>query len=159
MNLQTQRLNQQPLSAFKSIFTSLSPPEIYTLNGVYRAEFTGPIWLRKAAGPSLALAGLGGWWGKIFQEDGTGFNLVYRRDQLQRTFPIELVTIPSLVDGKPGLTVHYTKDNPFPWPFIIDELRRLNETCLLGLTIVNIGFLRKLAFPFLLHFQDQSYGL
>jgi len=39
MNIQTQRLNQQPLSAFKSIFTSLSPPEIYTLKGVYRALY------------------------------------------------------------------------------------------------------------------------
>jgi hypothetical protein len=67
--------------------------------------------------------------------------------------------MPSLVDGKPGVTVQYPKDSPFPWPLVVDELRRLDDTTLLGLTIVNAGFLRKLAFPFLLYYQEQSHGL
>ncbi|MCJ7529619.1 MAG: hypothetical protein MUO64_01145 [Anaerolineales bacterium] len=158
-NPQTQGLNQQPLRAFKSIFASLSPPEIHSLKGLYQAEFTGPLWLRKAAGPCLVLAGMGGWWGKEFHQDGTSVNLVYRGGRLRPHFPIRLAAMPSLVDGKPGVTVQYPKDSPFPWPLVVDELRRLDDTTLLGLTIVNAGFLRKLAFPFLLYYQEQSHGL
>lgn len=152
-NPHAQSLNQQPLGAFKSIFASLSPPEMHSLQGVYQGEFTGPLWLRKTAGPSLLLAGMGGWWGKEFQPDGTGVNLVYRGGQLRPHFAIHLAAMPSLVDGKLGVTVQYPKDNPFPWPLVVDELRSLDETNLLGLTIVNVGLLRKLAFPFLLHHQ------
>jgi len=159
MNNHSQKLNRQPLQAFKSIFTSLSSPEIDSLVGVYRAEFTGPAWLRKSAGPSLSLAGLGGWWGKEFCGGATAVNLVYRGGQLKRIFSMQLVNISSQVDGKTGLTLQYARTNPFPWPFVIDELRRLDETCLLGMTIVNFGLLRKLAFPFLLQFQGEGYGL
>jgi hypothetical protein len=158
-NPHAQSLNRQPLGAFKSIFASLSPPEMHSLQGVYQAEFTGPLWLRKTAGPCLVLAGMGGWWGKEFLQDGTGVNLVYQGGRLRPHFPIRLAAMPSLVDGKPGVTVQYAKDSPFPWPMVVDELRSLDETNLLGLTIVNAGFLRKLAFPFLLHHQEQSHGL
>ena len=104
----------------------------------------------------MTLAGLGGWWGKIFAGDGTAHNLVLRQGKLYRRFPIRMLTIPSLVDGKPGLTVQYTTECPFPWPHVIDELRCLDETCLLGLTIINLGFLRRLAFPFLLFPEEIS---
>ena len=159
MNIHSQKLNQQPLQAFKPIFSSLSSPDRNSLVGVYRAEFTGPAWLRKSAGPSLSLAGMGGWWGKEFSGGTTAVNLVYRGGQLRRIFSMQLVNIPSQVDGKPGLTLQYARNNPFPWPFVIDELRRLDETCLLGLTIINLGFLRKLAFPFLLQSQGESDGV
>lgn len=60
------------------------------------------------------------------------------------------------MDVKPGLTVQYAPECPFPWPFVIDELRCLDENCLLGLTIINLGLLRSLAFPFLLFPQEIS---
>lgn len=144
----------KPLSYFKPLFATLSPPAVPTLKGVYRGQFTGPAWLRASAPSSLALAGLSGWWGKIFPGDGTGHNLVLRQGKIQRRFPIRLVALLSLVDSQPGLTVQYTSGCPFPWPHVIDELRCLDETCLLGLTIINLGFLRRLAFPFLLFPED-----
>jgi len=149
-------LTGKPLSYFKPFFTTLSAPDLHALKGVYRGQFTGSAWLRLSAPSSLALAGLGGWWGKIFPGDGTGHNLVIHQGKLIRKFPIRLAVIPSLVDGKPGLTVQYTPECPFPWPHVIDELRCLDETTLLGLTIINQGFLRRLAFPFLLFPEEIS---
>jgi hypothetical protein len=149
-------LTGKPFSSFKPFFTTLTPPTVSSLKGVYRGQFTGPAWLCFSAAPSLALAGLGGWWGKIFAGDGTGHNLVLRQGKLQPRFPIQLATIPSLVDGKPGLTVQYTPECPFPWPHVVDELRCLDETYLLGLTIINLGLLRRLAFPFLLFPEEIS---
>jgi hypothetical protein len=143
-------LTGKPFSYFKPLFCSLPPPAIQSVQGVYRGQFTGPAWLRMSAAPSLSLAGLGGWWGKILPGDGTGHNLVLRQGKLYCLFTIRLVIIPSLVDGQPGLTVQYTPQCPFPWPYVIDELRLLDEQTLLGLTIINLGFLRRLAFPFLL---------
>ena len=157
-NEQARRLNQLPLSAFKPLFMSLPPPELALTTGVFQAEFTGPGWLRKIAGPGLALVGLGGWWGKVFDGQGAGANLVSCKGALQRIFPVQLTLAPSAVDGKPSLAVHYTHGCPFPWPFVVDELRCLDETCLLGLTYVNAGLLRKLLLPFLLHPQEQING-
>ena len=152
-------LSGKPLSSFKPLFTTLAPPALASLQGVYRGQFTGPLWLRLTAAPSLVLAGLGGWWGKTFPGDATGLNLVLRHGRLQPCFPIRLALLPSLVDGKPCLAVHYTAECPFPWPHVIDELRCLDDTCLLGLTIINLGFLRRLAFPFLLTPQELPHDL
>jgi hypothetical protein len=155
--IQPHPLTGKPIAYFKPLFSSLPPPTIQSIHGVYRGQFTGPAWLCLSATPSLALAGLGGWWGKILPGDGTGQNLVLRQGKLYRRLPIRLVTIPSLVDGKLGLTVQYTSECPFPWPHVIDELRRLDEKTLLGLTIVNLGLLRRLAFPFLLFPEDIPF--
>jgi hypothetical protein len=157
-NLQARRLNQLPLSAFKPLFVSLPPPGPALTTGAFRAEFTGPAWLRKIAAPGLALVGLGGWWGKVFDGEGAGANLVSRNNALQRIFPVQIALAPSAVDGKPSLAVHYTRGCPFPWPYVVDELRCLDETSLLGLTYVNAGLLRKLCLPFLLHRQEQING-
>jgi len=148
---EAQDLNQKPITAFKSIFGSLTSPPVESVRGVYQSEFTGPGWLRRIAPPGLAVLGLGGWWGKEFTGEGGGVNLVERRGELQKRFPVRVLESSSLVDGKTCLSIHYTKGCPFPWPHVIDELRVLDENCLLGLTMVNVGVLRKMALPFLLH--------
>jgi len=149
-NPHSQLYNQKPLSVFKTLFSGLPIPEIQSLRGVYKGEFTGPGWLRIAAGPSLALAGMGGWCGKDLQADRTGINLILRKGQYIRRFPMRIVNLPSLIDGEVGVTVTYTHDCPFPWPYIIDELRQIDTSTLLGMTIVNVKLLNNLAFPFLL---------
>ena len=156
---QAQDLNRKPLSAFKSIFGSLLTPQPEEVKGIYWSEFTGPGWLRTIAPPGLGLIGLGGWKGKEFPGDGTGINLVLRKGELQRRFPVSIARAASLTDGKPCLAIHYTRECPFPWPYVIDELRQLDESCLLGLTMVNISGLRRLALPFLLHTGEASDGL
>jgi hypothetical protein len=149
-------LSGKSFASFKPLFATLSSPELHSLQGRYRGQFTGPVWLRFSAPSTLVLAGLGGWWGKTFPGDGTGYNLVLRQGRLQQLFPIRLAILPSLLDGKPCLAVQYTAECPFPWPHVIDELRCLDETSLLGLTIINLEFLRRLAFPFLLFPSDAS---
>jgi hypothetical protein len=146
--VQMERLNHTALSAFPALFAGLESPQ--ALLGDYRAAFTGPAWLRHIARPGLWPLGLGGWWGKHFTADGSGMNLVRRGGELRRIFPIRLVPAPSLLDGRPCLSVRYKPECPYPWPHVVDELRSLDERTLLGMTMVNTGVLRKLALPFLL---------
>lgn len=146
----TARLNQLALHQFRALFTSLPVPEPGSLAGTYRAEFVGPGWLRASAAPALVLTGLGGWWGKEFHADDTAVNLVQRGGQLQPIFPMKLVRAASFIDMHPGLALHYLPGSPFPWRFVIDELRRLSPNTLLGMTLANINGLRRLAFPFTL---------
>ena len=72
---------------------------------------------------------------------------------------MKLVKAKSFIDNKEGLTLHYQPGNPFPWMYIVDELRRIDETTLLGMTLANLNGLRRLAFPFTLRFQEHGYGL
>ncbi len=150
----TTKLNAQPFRTFPGLFSTLDVPEIDQIKGQYQGSFVGPRWLRSAAGPALVLSGLGGWWGKHFKGDGTAMNLVQHSDQLEPSFPMTLVPVTSVIDGRTGLALNYGAENPFPWPHIVDELRRLDQKSLLGMTYVNTQPLQKLAFPFLLEYQE-----
>lgn len=152
-------LNTLSLKQFRDLFISLPIPQPTSIRGVYRASFVGPGWLRSSAGPALALSGLGGWWGKEFSTDGTAINIVLRAGKFSTRFPMKLVPAESFIDGKEGIALHYQSGNPFPWMYVIDELRQLNDGTLLGMTIANVNGLRDLAFPFTLQHQEQGYGL
>lgn len=151
-------LNRKSLSTFKPFFTTLDPPQLDSLAGVYEAGFTGPGWLRLSAGPSLALGGLGGWWGKDFTPGG-GMNIVLRQGQFQRIFPFHTRLDASAIDGKPAIIVRYSEECPFPWTHIFDELRQIEAGRLLGMTLVDAPGLRRLAFPFLLEYRAHVDGL
>jgi hypothetical protein len=134
-------------------FRSLAALPLPSPAGIYRAELVGPGWLRRLAPPALALGGLRGWWGKAF--DGQGAVNIVERDGIQlRVLPMAVLVAPSLVDAKPAISLHYPKGSPFPWPWIVDEARRLDETTLLCMTLVNLPWAPKVAFPFLLHRVD-----
>lgn len=150
---QAATLNGMSLQEIRELFTTLPRPDRGAVRGVYRAELAGPAWVRALAPPILAAAGLGGWWGKAFFGDGAGTNIVSRGGELRRRFPIHLVESPSALDGRPSLMVRYPAGNPPPFPLVVDELRALDEGCLLGLTYINLGLLRGQSFPFLLHLQ------
>ena len=147
-------LNQYPLRKFRDLFASLSIPAAESIRGTYQAAFVGPGWLRAAAGPALVITGLGGWWGKEFHNDGTAINIVFRAGSFSTRFPMQFVCARSFIDGKDGLALHYQPGNPFPWPFIVDEIRQLDESALLGMTLAKVRGLRGLAFPFILQKQD-----
>lgn len=151
----TQALNQASLATFRELFSQLAPPQLSTLEGTYRAAFIGPWWLRAIAGPGLWPLGLGGWWGKRFDGRGWGTNIVRRRGVLLDKLPIEVVEAPSLLDGKPAIAVIYPPGSPFPWPWVIDELRQLDETYLLGMTLVKRSPFNRFALPFLLHPHER----
>ena len=151
--------NSLTLNQFRELFTSLPIPDANSIRGIYRATFVGPGWWRASSGPMLAITGLGGWWGKEFSPDGMAVNIVLRAGKFSTRFPMKLVKARSFIDNKEGLALHYQPGNPFPWMYIVDELRRIDETTLLGMTLANLNGLRRLAFPFTLQFQEHGYGL
>jgi hypothetical protein len=147
-------LNQMSLKAIHKLFAHLDPPENSSLTGKFRGMFVGPAWLRQVWGPVLAIGGLGGWWGKEFDSHGNAINLVLRKGRHERRFPMVVVSQVSHLDRKPGLALRYSGDNPFPWPLIVDELRRIDTAMVLGMTLVDIGPFRRMAFPFILQSRE-----
>jgi len=151
-------LNRLPLKKIRALFAALPVPDHTSVRGTYRAAFVGPLWWRIAAVPTLTITGLGGWWGKEFHADGSAINIVLRAGDFSTRFPMKLVAAPSMIDGKGGLALHYQKGNPFPWMHIVDEIRRIDEKTLLGMTIANLRGLRDMALPFVLQ-QDSTEKL
>jgi hypothetical protein len=151
----TAQLNQLSLADIRELFTTLDAPSPNSLYSLYRGAFVGPGWLRSSAGPLLTITGLGGWWGKEISPNASGaVNLVRRWGEYHRVFPMYFVQQISFLDGKPGLVLRYQKDNPFPWPLILDELRCLDAQNLLGMTLVDLPLLYRRAFPFILQRQE-----
>jgi hypothetical protein len=150
-----EQLNLASYDQFLYLFRSLPSPALVLLRGLYRVEFVGPAWLRAGARPSLFLIGLGGWWGKEFWGEGHGVNIVVRRGSVQRVLPMQLVHAPSLIDGQVGVSLQYDRESPFPWPFVTDELRRLNPETLLGIKVFRFSPLARLPLPFLLRAADK----
>jgi hypothetical protein len=147
-------LDNASLRELAQVFRSLAPLPLPTPSGSYRAEFVGPGWLRKLAPPALAVGGLCGWWGKEF--DGQeAVNLVERSEIRRRVLPMTVVVAPSAVDGKPAISLHYPKGSRFPWPWIVDEARPLDDATLLCMTLVNLSWAPRTAFPFLLHWVEE----
>ncbi|MEZ4643531.1 MAG: hypothetical protein R3E31_12505 [Chloroflexota bacterium] len=149
-----QTLNQYRLRDFPPLFCSLAATGEVGLNGRFRAEFVGPAWLRSLAGPALALGGLKGWWGKTFDGQGNGMNLVRLDSDICPRLPVRLQQLPSRLDGQPTMTVVYPPTSPYPWPWIVDELRWLDAETMLGMTIVTKAGLHRFPFPFVLHVVD-----
>jgi len=149
--------NALSLKQLRDLFTSLPVPEAASLTGVYRAAFVGPAWWSASAAPILVLTGLGGWWGKQFRPDGTALNIVLRTGVFSTRFPMQLVRARSNIDGKEGWILHYQAGNLFPWMYIVDELRNIDESTLLGMTLANLNGLRRLALPFTLQIQEDGY--
>jgi hypothetical protein len=138
------------LAEISRLFQRLPPATPEARRGFYRARFIGPWWLRHSAGPSVALSGLPGWQGKRFLDVHNAINVVRTRQGLAEKLPMHCIEGPSLVDGKHGVTLHYPCHGPLPWRWIRDELRQLNEHSLLGMTVIDLPLLRRLAFPFVL---------
>ena len=142
--------NRLSLAEFREYFSDLSIPNLASLPGKYRAAFVGPAWLRKSAGPALALSGLGGWWGKEIYTDGTAINIVLRAGTYSQCFKMKFFQEKSFIDGRESLSLHYEPGSPFPWMYVVDEIRLVDGQTLLGMTLANLRGLRDLAFPFIL---------
>jgi hypothetical protein len=163
MTYSIEEFNCMSLKQFRDLFNSLSIPNPNDIRGKYRAAFVGPAWLRTSAAPALSISGLGGWWGKEFFDDGTAINIIFHAGNFSTRFKMKFVNAKSLIDQKGGLALHYQKGglalhyqkgNPFPWMYVVDEIRRVDEFTLLGMTIANVSGLRGMAFPFILQKQN-----
>src|SRR5215216_3640774 len=137
--MEISELNQYPLREFRTLFAALPVPGASSLPGKYRGAFLGPVWLRAGVKPLLLITGLGGWWGKEIFEDGTAINIVLGGGKFSTRFPMELICGKSVIDRRDGLALRYQKGNPFPWMFIMDEIRRIDEITLLGMSRTNIS--------------------
>ena len=146
-------LNQVPLRRFRNLFASLDVPDVNHLAGKYKGTFVGPAWVRWLVKPLLWITGLGGWWGKDVDASGKAINIVLRKGKFPTHFPMEFIREKSQIDGTLGMTLYYQKGNPFPWMFIVDEMRQLDEITLLGMSHLNIPGLRWFALPFVLQKQ------
>jgi len=149
-------LNQMSLREIRKLFSTLEPPPVGALVGIFQGFFVGPGILRRIWGPLLALTGLGGWWGKAFDSPGKAVNLTLQHGRFDRRFPMAAVEQISYLDRQPGLALRYQPDTPFPWPFIVDEMRQIEAGRLLGMTLMDIRPFRQAAFPFVLEKQDAG---
>src|SRR5690554_2327963 len=71
-------LSNASLRRIRQMFGLLEPAPAEMRAGAFRARFIGPWWLRASAGPSIALSGLLGWWGKRFLDAETATNVLDR---------------------------------------------------------------------------------
>jgi hypothetical protein len=145
-----EKLDQLSLAELRRHFLSLKPPDPGSMQGFFRGDFVGPGWLKRLWGPTLAIFGLGGWRGKEIDLQGNAINIVLRKGDFERRFPMYFVQEVSHLDNSPGLALRYKSGNPFPWNLIVDELRRIDERHVMGMTLAEIGPLRRLGFPFIL---------
>lgn len=143
-------LQHASIAQLKILFSNLPAPDAAMRRGFFRASFIGPRWLRMTGGPSVALSGLPGWQGKRFLSADSATNMLKKNGKLTQALSMTVVAGLSQVDGKPGVALHYGADARIPWRWVRDELRRVDEHTLLGMTVINLPVLRHLAFPFLL---------
>ncbi|MGH8459973.1 MAG: hypothetical protein ACRESS_00050 [Stenotrophobium sp.] len=137
------------LRATRRVFRKLSLP--ISVAGAWRAEFAGPQWLRRLAPLGFKLAVLRGWYGKTFDDDGGGLNLVRRNGRLRRITPMQLTIRPSRLDGGLVIAAQYNEDAPLRLLRVVDEFRSLDNDTLLGMMTLDLPALRSLCLPFLLH--------
>lgn len=159
MNAVIEKLNTMSLPEIWRYFGTLEPPDSGSLPGYYRGIFVGPAGLRAIWGPLLRFTGLGGWWGKEFDTSGFAVNLTIRNGRCESRFPMFVISHLSYLDRQPGLAMRYRPENPLPWPHILDEIRRIDDRALLGMTLVNTRPFRRLAFPFILEKRETFDGL
>lgn len=143
-------LNQLSLRQLQARYATLPALADQARTGQWRARFVGPWWLRCSAGPSIALNGLPGWYGKRFERADAAVNLLQGPDGLRAALPMQCSEQASWLDGKPCAALSYGAATRRPWRWVRDELRVLDERHCLCLTFVDLPLLRRLAFPFVL---------
>jgi hypothetical protein len=143
------------LKALKQAFTNGSVPAESMLYGFFKARFIGPWWLRMGGQPSVHLSGLPFWQGKKFLTATTATNILKKQERLVEALSMTLLPVISKIDGKPGVALHYGKEAPFPWRYVQDELRALDENTILGVTFVNLPIIKHFGFPFLLERAEK----
>lgn len=149
------RLNQTSLEALRGLFSSLEIPAIDSIAGTYRGSFAGPRWTRAAVRPALWLTGLGRWWGKELSGQGTAINLIRNGENLTTRFPMKVIQGKSFIDGRDGLMLYYLPNHPILWLLVEDEIRRLDQNTLLGMTHSRIPIVGRLVLPFILKEQTS----
>lgn len=138
--------------SLRRTWSSLQAPALDSLAGDWEAEFVAP--LRTVAPVGLGWIGLPRWYGKRLRADSgtlTGTNLLRTPTGLTETLPMEVALELSRIDAHPAVVVSYARGSRKPWPWVVDELRTLDDDTVLGMTVVDLPVLRRAGgTPFLL---------
>ena len=138
------------IPALRRLYRSLEADDLSRLLGRHEGRFVGPAWLRRGAPRAIALAGMPGWRAKSFIVRGDvalGRNLL---EGDRKGEPMEGRLEASPFDGRPALVVRYPEKAARQWRLVVDEFRPLDDRTLLGLSMIDLPGLRRLALPFLL---------
>ena len=151
----TTQLNQLKIKEFPELFAGLSVPLPSSVKRHLSRQLCGTGLAAQAGRARPGHQRSGRLVGKNLPGGRCGGQPGAESRKTRRTLPHApgLCVHPAL-DGKPTLALIYAQDNPFPWPYIVDELRQLDAEAYLGMTYVNWGVLRKLAFPFLIESKE-----
>jgi len=142
--------HDQSRAEWRQVFADLPVPALAMRTGFYRARFVGPWWLRWSGPTSVALGGLPGWQGKRFLAPDRAVNVLRRNGRPVERLEMRCVEEKSLIDGRQGVVLQYGVHAPRPWRWVQDELRVLDGSRMLGMTIIGLPGLHRQAFPFLL---------
>lgn len=142
------------LTRVANLFRQLPTPTESLPRGDYRAEITGPLWLRKTARPLLASIGFSNWYGKRILDNSSAINLKDDAENRTEFLPMLLAIEPSRLDGKPAWVLRYPPSTHFPVRNMADEIRPLEGASLLGISYTELPGMGKIGLPFLLHRQS-----
>jgi hypothetical protein len=148
-------LPQLDITRLKQAFRQARPVAAADLKGFYAGVPAGPWWFRLGSGPTMGLTGFGGWMGKQFLGQGRAVNLFQSGSGTAQRFPMTLARAASRIDGADTLMLNYPADARAPWCWVTDELRRMPDGRILGMTFVDAPLLRHMVFPFVLK-ADQA---
>jgi len=151
---QGKKLNKMSLKKIREQFRDLPAPKLSEWEGEFRGEVVGPLLIRLNEGPANFSSGVSGWIGKEFYKGKKGSNLVKRGEEVKRVAPLTIGMVESHVDGKKSPAIIYP-DATYPVNKVRDEMRVLDENCLLCLIKYDVPILRHFLFPFLLHRKDS----
>lgn len=138
------------LGKLKRLFSSLPSPPDEMRKGSYRGTFIGPWWMRIQAPAFTALTGLPGWQGKKFVNPDLAVNVLLKGKALREGPQMRWVRCTSQLDGKASVALRYDADGPVPWRWVTDELRLVDATTILGMSVFDLPGLRSIGLPFLL---------
>jgi hypothetical protein len=148
-------LPQLDITRLKQAFRQGTAVAAAELTGFYAGVPAGPWWFRLGSGPTMGLTGFGGWMGKQFLGQGRAVNLFQSGSGTAQRFPMTLARAASRIDGADTLMLNYPADARAPWCWVTDELRRMPDGRILGMTFVDAPLLRHMVFPFVLK-ADQA---
>lgn len=140
----------QSISFYRQHFQELDLPPPSMLEGRFQAQFIGPDWLVWLAPRLLPLGGLAGWYGKCFSGSDKAINVLRSGSELVTAVPMRRTVERSMFGQGRALVLTYDQRAPIPLRTLRDEFRALDANTLLGLTVADLPFLRKLALPFIL---------
>lgn len=138
------------LRGLMRLFESLAEPVELPDGQAFDGCLVGPWWLRMLGLPLLKIGALARWQGKQFGDNKHAYNRVERRGLTELVVPMAVSISPYTRGGGKAIALKYPKKSPFPWNFVLDELRPLGDGNYLGITTMDWPLIRRIPIPFVL---------